>query len=154
MALDIFNIAASQGIDSTVYNQMQPFIQQTVGRYGAGRNLTEADINRMTNEVVANSQRYGISPIGYGGRSLSEIARLLILLTLYNYGYNLSPFWQLYYGGIPYFLLPFLRPVPPVGRPPYVRPEPPIGHIRPPVRPVPPIGHIPGRQPRRRRPRR
>lgn len=148
MALDIFNVMSAQGIDPGLYNLVQPAAQQVVSNFGRGRNLTEADINRMTNEVVSASQRRGLAPNSVNNRAFQDFIRLLILLNLYNYGYNMNPFWLLYFGGIPFFLLPFIgggrppaRPVPPIERPP-VRPMPPIG--RPPVRPMPPIGWLPG----------
>ena len=148
MALDIFNIATSQGIDPILYHEMQPFIQQAVSNYGTGRNLTERDIDRMTEAVVMNSRRRGLPAMGYGGMSLNEAVRLLILLNLFNYGYNMNPFWYLYFGGVPFFLLPFIGG----GRRPPFRPRPPIG--RPPHRPGPGFGRPPNRRPPGRRSRR
>ena len=105
-----------------VYEQMLPYAQQAVTGFGAGRNITEADINRMTNEVVRNSSFRGF-PRQYTNQSLNNIARLLILSNLYNnFGYNLNPFWLLYFGGIPPFLLPQRPPFGP-GRPPHGRPS-------------------------------
>ncbi|MCI8612007.1 MAG: hypothetical protein HFE66_08865 [Clostridiales bacterium] len=144
MPIDIFSIAKSQGITPALYSQIQPLVENTVNQFGTGRNLTEADITRMTNQIVADSRYRGLPATGYGGGSLNELVRLLVLLHLFNNGYNVDPFWILYFGGIPLFLLPFLG-----GRRPNVRPVPPIRPI-PPVRPFPPIGQIPSR-PRPRR---
>jgi hypothetical protein len=157
LALDISSVMRSRGVTPGLYDEIQPLVQQVVGRYGSGHNLTKEDISRMTDEVMASSRRRGISSTGHGGSSLDEVVRLIILLNLFNYGYNINPFWYLYYGGIPIFILPFLgggqmrpprprppiRPVPPIGevRPP-IRPVPPIGEVRPPIRPVPPIGEV------------
>ena len=144
MPIDIFSIAKSQGITPALYSQIQPLVQNTVDQFGTGRSLTEADITRMTNQIVADSRYRGLPATGYGGGSLNELVRLLVLLHLFNNGYNVDPFWILYFGGIPLFLLPFLS-----GRGPNTRPVPPINPITP-VRPFPPIGQIPSR-PRPRR---
>lgn len=145
MPIDIYSIARSQGITPALYSQIQPLVQHTVDQFGAGRNLTDADITRMTNQIVADSRYRGLPATGYGGGSLNELVRLLVLLHLFNNGYNVDPFWILYFGGIPLFLLPFLGG----GRTNNTRPVPPIGQI-PPSRPFPPIGQ----RPPRRRPNR
>ena len=111
-----------------VYEQMLPYVQQTVTGFGARRNITEADINRMTGDVVRNSSFRGFPP-GYTNQLLYHIARLMILDSLYNqFGYHLNPFWMLYFGGIPPFLLPPRPPLrpgrPPHGRPPHRRGQP------------------------------
>ncbi len=147
LPIDIYSIARSQGITPALYSQIQPLVQDTVDQFGTGRNLTDADITRMTNQIVANSRYRDLPATGYGGGSLNELVRLLVLLHLFNNGYNVDPFWILYFGGIPLFLLPFLG-----GGRPNVRPVPPIGQI-PPARPFPPIGQIPSRS-RPPRPRR
>jgi len=133
LALNIFDLARSQGIEPDLYNQIQPMVQQMVGEYGMGRNLTEADIDRMTNEIVASGIRRGLPQTVHDGRSLNDIVRFLILLNLVNNGYNTNLFWYLYFGGLPVFLLPPFGG----GRPPIFRPVPPP---RPPVRPTPPTG--------------
>ncbi len=137
--MDILNIINAQNIDPALYEELQPYVERTVDDYGAGRNLTESDIDRMVDEVMGTPHLRRNPPNGYNQQSLREWVRLLILVSLFNnYGYNLNPFWQIYYGGIPYFLLPLFRP----GRPPNP-PRPP----QPPRPPFPPPGGGPGRPP-------
>ena len=149
-----------QDMDPFVFEQMQPYVAEAVFRFGGGRNITEADINRMAAEVVRDSRFHLYPPIGYNQLALLEIARFLLLISLYNtYGYNLNPFWQLYFGGIPGFVIPFLvvghplfRNIPwrrPFRRPRHGRPPGRPGHGRPPGRPPHGGGHArpPGRPP-------
>ena len=126
------DIEKLQQMHPGIYERMLPHAQRAVSGFGAGRNVTEADINRMTNDVVRRSDFRRLPP-GHTNRSLNDIARLLILANLYNnFGYNLDPFWLLYFGGIPTILLP--------ARPP----------SRPPFRPGP--GHLPHGRPASGRP--
>jgi hypothetical protein len=142
--MDINDLLALQNLDYDVFQQIQPLAEREVRRRGSGRNLTEHDIERMADDIVGNRSFRKQSTI-YDNRRLREIARLLILISLYNtYGINVNPFWHLYFGGIPFFLLPFfnvgrrgitLRPQRPQ-RPPQRHPS------RPPSRP-PQGGHHP-----------
>lgn len=107
--MNTFDASKLQNIDSQICEHMKPHVLQAIGRYGKVQNLTAANIDRMT-MMVMNSCRFRRYPIaGHDAGSLKEIARLFILIGLYNnYGYDLTSFWQLYYGGPPYFLSPFL----------------------------------------------
>ena len=166
--MDITNLQVLENLDFDVFQQMQPLVEREVRRQGAGRNLTDHDIERMVDDVLGN-RAFRRQPSIYDDIRLREIARLLILIALYNtYGYNVNPFWHLYFGGIPFFLLPFLNvgrrgiswrpqrpqrpPARPLHRPPPRppqggnRPRPPSGggHTRPPTGgnrpPSPPSG--------------
>ena len=148
--MDINELLALKDLDFDVYQQIQPLADRAVRRFGAGRSINDTDIDRMVDDVMSD-RSFRRRPIpGKDDRQLRDTIRLLILISLYNtYGYNVNPFWYVYFGGIPFFLLPFLN----VGRRGISwRPQRPQRPQRPPVRPParPPSG--PPQQPPARPP--
>ena len=92
----MIDIEALQNMDPILFEQMQPYVQQVVSRFGGGRDLTETDITQMAYQVVSGSLSQFYPPAGYDLSMLIDIARLLVLISLNNtYGYNLNRFWQL-----------------------------------------------------------
>jgi len=156
----MFDVLALQRYYHQLYFRLMPFASAIVARYGRHNLLTERDINRMVAELLIVSKIMGAQNFGFSSNSIMDLARILILLNLYNNGYVIDPFWLMFFGNSCQFLLrpcvPPMRPTPPIPVPlPPIRPTPPrpiMPPVIPPMRPTPPIPaplppHRPSRPP-------
>ncbi|MCL2599098.1 MAG: hypothetical protein FWD76_04220 [Firmicutes bacterium] len=138
----MFDILALQRMYPDLYFVLMPLARNIVARYGRNRVLTERDINRMVQELLLMSRVLGMPNARCTNGCIVDLARILILMQLYDLGYIINPFWFLYFGNSHRFLL---RPLPP--------PRPPLGPLpRPPHRPRPPVPPRPPTPPRPRPP--
>jgi len=95
--------------------RIMPHIDGALNTY-AGMEITEDNLNRMSDDVVRRSMVAGDPPAGQSRNALNDIARILILQRLIDQGYN--PF---FFPFAPFYVFPGFMPSRPHNRFPHRR---------------------------------
>jgi len=65
-----------------IYNTMTPHVNGIIGNLDRRRRLSSADLNRLSDRVVRNSNMDSDPPYGVGRRAIRDIAGILLLAAL------------------------------------------------------------------------
>ena len=90
-----------------VYRKMMPHVDEVISSANT-YDLTEDDLNRMTYQVIMNSNMSADPPRGHNENTVGDVARALILTGLFNqagYDDGYYPYAYPYYP--PVYMFPF-----------------------------------------------